>query len=152
MPDDRNAVYMADGQGQLTALPVEQGHTPINAIQVAGGNKKSYVEIPGERAPIGISSSEPRLYVFFKDGPEGHPPFLVLLTPRKGARRVTAFTEKGRSGYAIATEEIVKPHYRVLGKEGGLVFMEIRPRNPLIPGEYAIIGNDLSRIATFRVS
>jgi hypothetical protein len=29
--------------------------------------------------------------------------------------------------------------------------MEIRPRASLMPGEYAIIGDDLARIATFRV-
>jgi len=31
------------------------------------------------------------------------------------------------------------------------VFMELRPRGSLMPGEYAIIGDDLARIATFRV-
>jgi hypothetical protein len=30
--------------------------------------------------------------------------------------------------------------------------MEIRPRTSLVPGEYAIIGDDLTRIATFRVA
>jgi hypothetical protein len=30
--------------------------------------------------------------------------------------------------------------------------MEVRPRVSLIPGEYAIIGDDLARIATFRVT
>jgi len=29
--------------------------------------------------------------------------------------------------------------------------MELRPRVSLMPGEYAIIGNDLTRVATFRV-
>ena len=38
-----------------------------------------------------------------------------------------------------------------LVKDGDLVFMEVRPRTSLMPGEYAIIGDDLARIATFRV-
>jgi hypothetical protein len=39
----------------------------------------------------------------------------------------------------------------VLAKDGDQVFMEFRPRTSLMPGEYAIIGDDLARIATFRV-
>jgi hypothetical protein len=55
------------------------------------------------------------------------------------------------SGYAVSSEEIIKPTIRVLTKEGDEVFMEVRPRVSLMPGEYAIIGDDLARIATFRV-
>ena len=54
-------------------------------------------------------------------------------------------------GYAISSEEIIKPSIRGLVKDGELVFMEVRPRVSLMPGEYAIIGEDLARIATFRV-
>ena len=45
----------------------------------------------------------------------------------------------------------MKPSIRVLAKDGDQVFMEFRPRTSLMPGEYAIIGDDLTRIATFRV-
>jgi len=45
----------------------------------------------------------------------------------------------------------VRPIPRGLSKNGEEVFMELRPRTSLMPGEYAIIGNDLSRVATFRV-
>jgi hypothetical protein len=38
-----------------------------------------------------------------------------------------------------------------LAKFGDEVFIELRPRTSLVPGEYAIIGDDLTRVATFRV-
>jgi len=46
----------------------------------------------------------------------------------------------------------VKPTVRVLAKSGDEVFIELRPRSSLEAGEYAIIGDDLTRIATFRVA
>lgn len=75
----------------------------------------------------------------------------MRLAEKRGARRVTAMAQKGYRGYAIDSEEIVKPHYRVLGRENGLIFMEIRPREPLMTGEYAIIGTDLKLTATFSI-
>ena len=65
---------------------------------------------------------------------------------------MTVIAQRGMSGYAVSSEEIVKPAIRVLAKEGDEVFMEVRPRVSLMPGEYAIIGDDLARIATFRVT
>jgi len=76
---------------------------------------------------------------------------LVWLTPRKEARRVTAIAQKRMKGFAISSEEIVKPSARGLAKNGEEVFMELRPRASLMPGEYAIIGEDLNRIVSFRV-
>lgn len=55
-------------------------------------------------------------------------------------------------GFAISSEEIIKPTIRVLARDGVMVFMELRPRTSLVPGEYAIIGGDLSRIATFHLT
>ncbi|HYY59417.1 MAG TPA: hypothetical protein VE842_18970 [Pyrinomonadaceae bacterium] len=151
-PADRTPVYLADEQGALAALPFEAGTTPIKADEVAKGDKISYVELKGASAATLVKGDEPRLYVFVPDQAEAHPPFLVRLAARRGARRVTAITQKGMRGYAIASEEIVKPRYRVLARDGGMVYMEIRPREPLLPGEYAIVGTDLQRIATFRVA
>jgi hypothetical protein len=64
---------------------------------------------------------------------------------------VTAIAERGVAGFAIPSAEIVRPIPRGLAKNGDEVFMELRPRVSLMPGEYAIIGNDLTRVATFRV-
>jgi len=73
------------------------------------------------------------------------------LTPHRGSRRATAIAERRRAGFGIEASQIVRPIPRGLSKNGDEVFMELRPRTSLMPGEYAIIGNDLSRVATFRV-
>ena len=70
----------------------------------------------------------------------------------KGRRRVTAVAQHGLSGFGISSDEILKPLIRVLVKTGDEVFMEVRPRASLVPGEYAIIGDDLTRVVTFRVA
>ena len=41
---------------------------------------------------------------------------------------------------------------RVLARDGVMVLMELCPRASLVPGEYAIIGDELSHIAAFRVT
>lgn len=151
-PADRTLVYVTDDKGALAALPLEAGTMPIKTDEVAKSDKISYVELKGASAATLVKNDEPRLYLFVADQPGTHPPFLVRLTNKRGARRVTAITQRGLRGYAIASEEIVKPRYRVLGREGGMVYMEIRPREALLPGEYAIVGSDLQRISTFRVA
>jgi hypothetical protein len=151
-PADRTLIYLADEKGVLAALPFEAGTMPIKTDVAAKSDKISYVELKGASAATLVKTDEPRFYVFVPDNPGAHPPFLVRLTNKRGARRVTAITQRGLRGYAIASEEIVKPRYRVLGREGGLVYMEIRPREALLPGEYAIVGTDLERIGTFRVA
>ena len=151
-PADRTLVYLADEKNMLTPLPFETGAMPLKTDEAAKSDKVSYVEVKGASAATLVSNDAPRLYVFVPDRAGAHPPFLVRLSTKRGARRVTAITQKGLRGYAIASEEIVKPHYRVLARDGGMVYMEIRPREPLLPGEYAIVGTDLQRIAAFRVA
>lgn len=149
-PADRTLIYVADERGALTPLPFEAGVMPIKTDEVAKSDKISYIELKGASAATLVKGDEPRLYLFVRDEPGVHPPFIVRLATKRNARRVTAMTQKGLRGYAIASEEIVKPHYRVLAREGGMVYMEIRPREPLLPGEYAVVGTDLQRIAAFR--
>jgi hypothetical protein len=151
-PSDRTLVYFLDEKGTLVALPFEAGTTPLSTEKVASGDKRSYVELKNESAAIALKSNEPRFYLFVPDAPGTHPPFIVQLTAKRGARRVTAMAQKGYKGFAIDSAQIIKPHYRVLGHEGALYYMEIRPREMLLPGEYAIIGSDLQRIATFRIA
>jgi hypothetical protein len=151
-PADRTLVYVTDESAALVALPFEAGKTPLAVEKVAGSDKRSYLELPGESAATTLKTNEPRFYLFVSDAPGTHPPFIVNLTPKRGARRVTAMAQKGYKGLAIDSGEIIKPNYRVLGHEGELYFMEIRPRDMLMPGEYAIIGADLRRIATFRIA
>lgn len=151
-PADRAPVYVADESNALVALPFEAGTTPISVEKVATSDKRSYVELKGEKSATVLKTEEPRFYLFMPDVPNVHPPFIVQLTARRGTRRVTAMAQKGFKGFAIDSAEIIKPHYRVLGREGGMLYMEIRPRDGLMPGEYAIIGTDLQRIATFRIN
>jgi hypothetical protein len=150
-PSDRTLIYRLDEHNKLEPLPFESGQTPLRPDQVAKSTKISYIELKGEHADTVFQTATPRVFLFTYQRPGSHPPFLVWLTPRKGNRRVTAIAQKGMSGYAISSDEIIKPTVRGLVKEGGLVFMEVRPRVSLMPGEYAIIGDDLARIATFRV-
>ncbi len=150
-PSDRGLIYRLDEQNKLEPLPFEQGQTPLHSEQVAKSTRVSYIELKGEHSVTVFKTGTPRVFLFTFERPGTHPPFLVLLTPHKGSRRVTAIAQRGLSGFGISSEEIIKPSVRGLMKEGDLVFMEVRPRASLMPGEYAIIGDDLARIATFRV-
>jgi len=151
LPADRSLIYILDEQNKLVPLPFEQGQTSLHPERTARSTKVSFIELKGEHAATIFKSATPRLFLFTYQRTGTHPPFLVWLTPHRGARRVTAITQRGLSGFAISSEEIIKPSVRVLAKDGDQVFMEVRPRASLMTGEYAIIGDDLTRIATFRV-
>ena len=111
----------------------------------------SFIELKGEHSAATLMTT-PRLFLFTSGRQGMHPPFLVWLAPHRGARRVTAITQKGTRGFAVDSEAIIKPTIRVLARlDGDQVFVEVRPRSSLIAGEYAIIGDDLTRIATFRI-
>ena len=151
-PADRTVIYVADDKGMLAPLPFEQGTTPLRAEAEAKRTKRSYVELKGAQAAKVIRIDAPRFYLFVPDVSSPHPPYLVRLTPKGDARRVTAMAQKGLRGFAIDSEEIVRPRYRVLGREGGMLFMEVRASQPLTPGEYAFVGSDLARVAAFRIA
>jgi len=149
-PIDHNLIYMLVEQSKFAALPFEQGQTTLRADVIARSDKVGYIELKGEHSAT-VKGPDARVFLFTTEGPGKHPPFLVWLTAHRGARRVTAITERGLRGFAIASEEIIKPAVRVLARDGDMVFIELRPRTSLVPGEYAIIGDDVTRIATFRV-
>ena len=151
-PADRALIYFAGEKSALVPLPFEKGATPLHTQAVARYGKTSYVEIKGAHAASVIANDSPRFYLFVPDTANAHPPFLVRLTPKHSARRVTVLAQRGLSGFAIASEEIVMPRYRVISREGGMIYMEVSPRQALAPGEYALLGTDLERIATFRIA
>lgn len=151
-PTDRTLIYFSDEKNAYIPLPYETGTTPLRVAMVAKDDKRSYVEMNGKHAATSIMFDKPRFYLFLPDEANAKPPFLVRLTEKGNARRVTVMAQKGYSGFAFPSEEIVKPHYRVMSREGGMQFMEISLREPLVAGEYAIIGTDLQRVATFRVA
>jgi hypothetical protein len=150
-PADRSLIYRLDESNTLTPLAFESARTPLKLTEKAKSTKTSYIEISGEHAALTMPSM-PRIFLFTRQAQGSHPPFIVWLTEKGGARRATAIAQAGLSGLAIASEEIVKPTIRVLANLGDEVFIELRPRTSLVPGEYAIIGDDLKRVATFRVA
>jgi hypothetical protein len=151
-PADQSLIYIAGEKNALTPLPFETGTTPLHVEMMAKSDKRSYVELRGERAATIITNDVPRFYLLVPDEANVKLPFIVRLTEQHGARRVTAMAQKGYKGFAIDSEEIIKPNYRVLARVGAMQFMEVSPREPLMLGEYAIIGTDLQRIATFRIA
>src|SRR5436853_4189266 len=150
-PEDHSLIYVLDQQNKLTALPFEQAESPIHPDEVAKSTKSSYLELKGEHAATVLAATS-RIFVFVTDRGGAHTPMIVWLTLHRGARRVTITTQRGLSAFAISSDQIVKPAVRGLTKNGDEVFMELRPRVSLMPGEYAIIGGDLNRVATFRVT
>jgi hypothetical protein len=149
-PADRALISVLDDQNRLAPLRFEQGQTPLHSDQVAKSTKVSFIELKGEHSATTLTG--PRLFLFTSSRQGTHPPFLVWLSPHGRARRVTAISQKGMQGFAIDSEAIIKPSIRVLARlDGDQVFVELRPRSSLIAGEYAIIGDDLTRIATFRI-
>jgi hypothetical protein len=150
-PADQAQVYILDDRNNLVALPFEEAETPLNPNKIAKSTKTSYVQVKGEHARTTLGPM-PRLFLFTPQRQGSHPPFLVWLTVGHGARRATAIAQAGLAGLAISSDEIVKPTIRVIASVSDKAFMELRPRTSLVPGEYAIIGDDVTRIATFRVA
>src|SRR5581483_4637492 len=149
-PSDHSLIYTLDGNNKLTALPFEQAESPVRPSEVAKSSKTSYLELRGEHAATVLAPTQ-LLFVFVTDRGGAHTLMIVWLTPHRGSRRVTITTERGLAGFAVSSDQIVKPAVRGLSKTGDEVFMELRPRVSLAPGEYAIIGSGLDRVATFRV-
>lgn len=150
-PADRTLIYTLDERNALTPLAFETARTPLKVTEKAKSTRTSYIEIAGEHSSK-VLSTTPRIFLFTTERQGSHPPFIVWLSSKHGARRATAIAQSGMTGFAIDSGQIVKPTIRVLEKFGDEVFMELRPRTSLVPGEYAIIGDDLTRVATFRVS
>jgi hypothetical protein len=149
-PADHSLIYVLDSQNKLTSLPFEKAETPIKSDQVAKGTSTSYIELKGPHSST-VLKADQRIFVFTMERPGMHPPFIVLLTSKRGNRRATAIVQRGLTGFAISSDQIVRPFVLGLWKNGDEVFMQLRPRVSLAPGEYAIIGADLTRVATFRI-
>ncbi len=150
-PSDQGQIYILNEQNNLVVLSAEAAETPLNPNKIAKSNKTSYLEIKGEHASTTLGSM-PRLFLFTPQRQGSHPPFLVQLNSGHGVRRATAIAQAGLAGLAISSDEILKPTIRVITMLGDKAFMELRSRTSLVPGEYAIIGDDVTRIATFRVA
>lgn len=149
-PADHRLIYVLDAQNNLIPLPFERALTPLKPDQIAKSTSVSYVELKGEHAGTVLQPNQ-RIFVYTIERAGVHPPFIVLLSAKHGNRRATAIVQRGLAGFAISSDQIVRPSVLGLWKGGDEVFMEMRPRISLAPGEYAIIGADLTKVATFRV-
>ena len=150
-PADTTQVYISSTAGEPVVLPVEGGNSSLKVADVAGRDRNGFIELDGTSSALVVDRSDPHVYLFVPRGSNVHPAFLVRLEVKGGKRRLPIQVQKGLSGFAVPTGHIVIPHYRVLSAVGELNFMEITPRFPLVAGEYAVVGEDLKRIATFRV-
>lgn len=160
VPGDLTRIYYVDAGKKLAPLPFEKGLTAVNVFAVARDDKTVEVAVSGARAATILKDSHPTFYVFVADRMDPPPHLLVRLESRKSSRRFVITTTKGRKGYSPLDEENVRLDYKVLERlrveagRGRILFinyMEIHPRQGLAPGEYAIIGDSLEDIATFRV-
>src|SRR5262249_45249397 len=95
-PPDRTSIYVLDEGNKLVALPFEHATSPLRKDQIAKSTHVSYVELKGEHAATTLSANQ-RFFLFTYERPGVHPPFIVWLTPHKGARRVTAIAQRGMS-------------------------------------------------------
>lgn len=159
-PGDLTRVYYTNGENQLLPLPFESGAVSVNVFIPAKEDKVVRVPIKGRTAATALPSKELRLYVFVADRMDPPPHLLVRLAKGKTQRELTISVIKGRKGYAPFESDNIKLDRRLLERlsvpagAGRFLFvnyMEIRPLQLLKPGEYAIIGDSLADLATFRI-
>ena len=159
-PNDATRVYYLSADNTLRALPFEPGITPFNLFLPAEKDRITRVNVESSKAATVLASDNLRFYVFVADRMDPPPHQLVHLTSKKDSRQLTISLVKGRKGYAPFESDNVRLSRRLLERlrvEAGrnrylfVNYMELRPLTPLRPGEYAIIGDSLADMATFRI-
>jgi len=159
-PPDLTKVYYLSDKGELIALPFETGAANVNIFQPAVEDKVTRVRVAGAKAATVLANDGLRFFVFVADRMDPAPHQLVRLTAGKSDRSLKISVLKGRKGYAPFDEDNIRLQKRILKRlnvpagPGRMIFVkyvELRPLQPLPPGEYAIIGDSLADIATFRV-
>ena len=158
-PSDLTKVYYLDGAHPVT-LPYESGALPFDIFQPAVDNKITRVRVSGSKAQTVLTNENLRFFVFVADRMDPPPHQLVRFTSNKSERSLRISLIKGRKGYAPFAEDTIQLERRILrrmrvsaGQNRFLFvnYLELRPRAPLPPGEYAIIGDSLADVATFHV-
>jgi len=159
-PADLTKIYVLNDANDLSALPFEPGVTTVNVFQPALDDKVTRVRIAGPTAATVLRNTDLRFFVFVADRMDPPPHQLVRLTAGKSERSLKISVVRGRKGYAPFDEDNIRLQRRILKRlsvpagGGRMIFvnyMELRPAQPLPPGEYAIIGDSLADVATFRV-
>ncbi|HBB93964.1 MAG TPA: hypothetical protein DC054_01115 [Blastocatellia bacterium] len=159
-PNDFTKIYYATGDNKLLALPFESGITSMNVFAPALEDKITRVRLNGSKAETVLTNEKLSFFVFVADRMDPPPHQLVRLTRSRSERSLKISLIKGRKGYAPFEEDNVQLGRRILKRlrvEAGknrflfINYMELRPLASLPPGEYAIIGDSLADIATFRI-
>jgi len=159
-PNDVTRVYYLNSDQKLQPLPFEPGITKLNVFVPAREDKVTQVRVKGTAAETVLTNDNLRFYAFVADRMEPPPHQLVRLTPTKSNRQLKISVVKGRDGYApfdhntIGLEHRLLERLRVSAAPNRILFvnyMELRPKIVLTPGEYAIIGDSLADMATFRI-
>lgn len=159
-PNDLTRVYYLNTDNKLLPLPFEAGMTSLNVFVPAEKDRVTHVDLKTSRAETVLTNTEPRFFVFVADKWDPPPHQLVRLTSKRSGRQLMISVLKGRRGYAPFANDNVRLEYRLLerlrveaGKNRFLFvnYMQIRPLVALVPGEYAIIGDSLADMATFRI-
>ena len=158
-PNDLTRVYYL-AESKLVPLPFEEGITSLDVFRPAQKNKVAQVRLRGATAATVLTNKDLSFYVFVADKMEPAPHQLVRLTRKGSGRELNVSVVKGLKGYAPFEEDSVRLEHRLLkrlrvetsrNRYLFVNYMLIRPLNPLKPGEYAIIGDSLSDMATFRI-
>jgi hypothetical protein len=159
-PSDLTRVYYLTADKQLLPLPFEVGETSLNVFVPALEDKVTRVRISGAKAQAMLTNDNARFFVFVADRMDPPPHQLVRLTSRGSNRDLKISVIKGRRGYAPFEEDNIKLQRRLLERirvQAGanrflfVNYMELRPSQRLPAGEYAIIGDSLADMATFRI-
>lgn len=160
VPDDATKIYYMDSHNKLAPLPFESSIIPLDPFVFAKSDRVGHAELRGLQAATTLMIHNPRFYVFVADRMDPPPHQLVRLTGKKGNRRFTVVSTKGRKGYSPMAAETIELKYQILERlqvavgKGRILFinyLELSPRYELPIGEYAIIGDSLQDIATFRI-
>jgi len=159
-PADATKIYYLSANNALLELPFESGITSVSVFQPAIESKITRVRVSGPKAATVLTNEKLRFFVFVADRMDPPPHQLVKLTAGKSERTLKISLIKDRKGYAPFDIDNIRLERRILKRlrvETGanrflfINYMQLRPLQPLPPGEYAIIGDSLADIATFRI-
>ncbi len=159
-PHDLTKIYYLSDKNELAALPFETGAATANVFQPAVEDKVTRMRVAGGTAQTELTNEQLRFFVFVADRMDPPPHQLVRLSAGKTERSLKISLLKGRKGYAPFEEDNIRLQRRLLKRMSVpagptrsifVNYMELRPLQPLRPGEYAIVGDSLADVATFRV-
>jgi|ERR1043166_3734109 hypothetical protein len=158
-PKDLTRIYYLS-DSKLIPLDFEQGLVSVNVFVPALEDKITVVRLRGPSASTVLSNDNLRFYAYVADRMDPPPHQLVRLTNRKSKRELKISLIKGRKGYAPFAADTIELEHRLLERlrvnagSNRILFvnyMELRPKGRLSSGEYAIIGDSLADMATFRI-